>query len=238
MPKRVKSVRLSGNCLIGSPLLLALINPNSNQKTTAQMVEIARKVDARTNIVGLTARSAPRMILDAAALDASAPEVVAMAPALTRFDGVIVSAFGDPGVAGLAAGSAMPVVGIGAAAARAAAHRGLPFAVATTTPGLVARIDDLMQREGGHAPYLGCFVSEVDPLELMADPAALDAALMHQIHRAAGAGARQIIIGGGPLGDAAQRLAADAPVPLIQPIREAILSLATLRPAAPEPSVI
>jgi Asp/Glu/hydantoin racemase len=90
--------------------------------------------------------------------------------------------------------------------------------VATTTPALAARIDALMTTQNPSQPYLGCFLTEEEPEALMADAQALDTALLGAIRRAAASGAEQVIIGGGPLGEAALRLASQSPVPLIHPI--------------------
>ncbi len=200
-----------------------LMNPNHNAATTAAMCQIAATGLGQAP-APWTAPSGPDLIATPAAL-AAAAELVAHA-ALPRWpDGIIVSAFGDPGAARLARRAPCPVVGIGAAAARQAAQTGQPFAVATTTPALAAPIDALMTLHAGDTPYVGCFCADTDPAALMSDPAALDAALLTQIHRAHAAGAGCVIIGGGPLGAAAQRLRTAAPVALINPVLSAAQAL-------------
>lgn len=158
------------------------------------------------------------MIVTEAALDAAA-DIVGDA-GLPAARGVIVSAFGDPGREALARRLDCPVIGIGQAAALEARAAGC-FAVATTTPGLKRRIDTMMRSHAGDGAYLGCYLAKGDPLALMADPAALDAALLDACESAAADGAGVVIIGGGPLGQAADRLASRAPVPLVAPIRAA-----------------
>ena len=192
-----------------------LMNPNASAATTRAMLAIARRV--LPELQGWTAPEGPAMITDAAAL-ARAAALVAGAE-LPPVSGVIVSAFGDPGRAALAARLDCPVVGIGAEAAREAGRGGRRFAVVTTTPGLRAGIDALM------GDYMGCYITPQDPLALMGDAAALDAALLEQIKRAAADGAEAAIIGGGPLGEAADRLSARAPIALIAPIPAAAAAL-------------
>ncbi|ASP20232.1 Asp/Glu racemase [Antarctobacter heliothermus] len=193
-----------------------LMNPNANVATTEAMVQIACQI--LPDITGWTAPKGPQMIVDEAALTAAGQQVAEAQ--LPRVAGIIVSAFGDPGRAALAARMVCPVIGIGAASARAAGGR--CFAVATTTPNLSVPIDALMTPVGG---YLGCYLTQDDPLALMAHPARLDAALAGAVARAAEDGAEVIIIGGGPLGEAAERLSASSPVPLISPIRAACAEL-------------
>ncbi|MFD0981458.1 aspartate/glutamate racemase family protein [Tropicimonas aquimaris] len=197
-------------------MAITLMNPNSNRATTEAMCAIAARALPEPP-VGWTAPHGPSMITSQAALDAAAARVGAavLTPEPT---GIIVSAFGDPGAEEIARRYPCPVVGIGAAAARAAARSGTPFAVATTTPELQPAIDRLMQRNAASGLYAGCFLSRGDALALMADPEALDAALLEAVGLAVVSGARRVIIGGGPLGQAAERLRERAPVPLENPV--------------------
>ncbi|EBA09582.1 Asp/Glu racemase [Sagittula stellata E-37] len=197
------------------------MNPNSNAATTQAMVAIALQI--LPGVEGWTAPRGPGMIVTEEALAASAEEVAAAD--LPDAAGVIVAAFGDPGQAALAARLDCPVVGIGAAAAAEAGMGGRRFAVVTTTPGLERSVDGLMRAHAGAGRYVGCFLTQGDPLRLMEDADALDRALMAGIDRAAGQGAAVAIIGGGPLGEAAERLADHAAIPLIAPIRAAARAL-------------
>lgn len=204
--------------------MIVLMNPNSSVATTEAMVAIARRT--LPGIVGWTAPGGPPLLTTMQYL-AEAAERVAGAELPEGLRGVIVSAFGDPGRAALAARLGVPVVGIGQAAALAAAAGGRRFAVATHTPGLREGIDALMH---GHAPggFVGTFLTEGDPTELAADPARLDQALLSAMQRAYDAGAEAVIIGGGPLGEAAERLRPLAPCALIAPIPEAAARLKSL----------
>ena len=65
---------------------------------------------------------------------------------------------------------------------------GRSFAVVTTTPGLERSVDRLMRAHAGAGRYLGCFLTEGDPLRLMEDADMLDRALLEGIGRAAGQG--------------------------------------------------
>lgn len=193
-----------------------LMNPNSNAQTTRVMCAIAATA-LPIPPDGWTAPSGPPLISTPEDLARAARLVAAGAPG-PDLGAVIVSAFGDPGADGLQARLPCPVVGIGAASARAASAAGAAFAVATTTPALAPLIDSLMRAKGSAGRYLGCFLAQGDPLALMQNPEALDSALLDTIRRAAAAGAAHVIIGGGPLGAAAERLRPRAPVRLFNPI--------------------
>jgi Asp/Glu/hydantoin racemase len=205
------------------------MNPNANTATTQAMLRIAHEV--LPGLTGWTAPDGPEMIVDETALAESA-SLVSQAR-LPMAHGVIVSAFGDPGRDLLAARMQCPGIGIGAAAARAAGRHARNFAVTTTTPGLENAIDALMNKEQpDNSRYLGCFFAKGDTQQLMANETRLDAALLTAINRAADAGAEAVIIGGGPLGEAADRLVDHAPVPLIAPIRVASAELVAALNAA------
>ncbi len=197
-------------------MTVLVVNPNGSEAVTRAMVRAAAEI--LPQVEGATMEGLPAMLTTPEALAASAERVAQITPD-AAVQGVIVAAFGDPGRAALAGRLAVPVVGIGQSAALEARATAEPFAVATTTPALRDAIDTLMA-EGGPG-YLGSFITEGDPEALLGDVAALDAALLRAVEQAATAGARSVIIGGGPLGDAADRLGALAPVPLIHPLRAA-----------------
>jgi Asp/Glu/hydantoin racemase len=208
-----------------------LINPNSSVATTAMMVAIARSaaVDG-VEIDGATATRAPAMIVTPDALAAAAREVEEIAQAHQHAcDGIIVAAFGDPGLAGIKAAIKLPTVGIGESSMLAAAENGRRFGVATTTPLLAAKIDALPDTLGLRSRYTGSRFAEGDPQDLMRDPARLRAALAGAVEACiAQDGAEAVIIGGGPLGEAARELQPMFTVPVIAPIPSAVVRIIRL----------
>jgi len=200
------------------------VNPNSSAAATAAMLDIARTVAGpNLHIDDVTAGDGPGVITDPKALDHAADRVVALTPALTQADGVIVAGFGDPGLAGLRAAGLRVVTGLAEAGMAEAATDGWRFAVVTTTSDLVARIAQSAQALG-HAGFAGTWVTPGDPLPLMAHPERLAAALLAACRRACAEepGIRAIVIGGGPLALAARIISADAPVPLVEPLPAAV----------------
>lgn len=212
------------------PPPVLLMNPNSNAVTTLAMVTIAKRF--LPNIRGWTAPSGPAMLTTTEQL-ANAAKLLTEAKIPSDISGVIIAAFGDPGRVALAAKLNIPVVGIGQAAAIAAAKGKRHYCVVTHTPNLKTGIDALMQSSVPNSNYLGTFVTTGDPHVLSKDATQLDAALLAAIQRANAAGAEAIIIGGGPLAEAAERLKSHAPCALITPVPEAaqhMLSLLRVEP--------
>jgi Asp/Glu/hydantoin racemase len=189
------------------------------------MVGIASsELTGDTEVFGATATRAPAMIVDTDALAASGAEVADIAHRYEgACDGIIVAAFGDPGLAEIRARSAVPAVGIGEAAMWAAAKGNRRFGVATTTPALVETIAQLAAKLGLGSRFTGTRLTSGDPVALIADPQALLAGLVAAVRACIDEdGAEAVIIGGGPLAQAAHELQPLFGVPIIRPIAAAV----------------
>ena len=217
-------------------LVIALINPNTNTRTTAVMAGIARDVVVKSTptrnvtVTGYTADAGAGMILDMAALETASIAVAAIVDRLSkdekrRPDAIIVSAFGDPGLDYALAGFPCRAYGIGTESMRAAARATRRFAVATTTPGLQPGIDAIADRLGLASQYCGTFLTQSDPLKLAAEPLTQEAELEAAVQTAVETGgAEAVVVGGGPLAVAARALSKRMSCLLIEPIPEAMRS--------------
>ena len=204
---------------------LLLVNPNTNADTTALMVGIAQgAAPPGVTIEGATAAAGAPLILDAAMLATAGQAVQALIAQtdLTPFAGVIIAAFGDPGLAAVRALTPLPVTGIAEAAMAAAAAHGR-FAIATTTPLLAEAIGARAAAYGHGDAFAGTWLTEGDAGALMAEPGRLEAALEAAIRRAmAEAAPDAVIIGGGPLAAAAAALRPRLAVPILEPVPAAV----------------
>lgn len=207
---------------------ILLINPNTSERTTDMMVTIARvTLPAGFTVRGVTARNGPPMILTPDALAAAGDEVLAL---WQRYGegvaGVVVSAFGDPGLTALKGLANVPVTGICEASVLAAAQGGRRFGIATVTPDLVGPIEACVHGLGIGRAYTGTRLTREDPEALTADPARLEAALGQAVEACVALdGAQAVVIGGGPLGQAAIALSQRMSVPVIAPIPAAMRRL-------------
>jgi allantoin racemase len=204
---------------------IVLVNPNTNAATTALMTTIARAhVAAGLRMEGATAPAGAPLIVDEDQLRIAADVVARMAPSLADgVDGVIVAAFGDPGVEALRATLSVPVAGIAACAMGEAAAGGRRFAVVTTTPALKSAIAARAGSLGLGGQLASVRTTEGPPQALMADRQRLIAALERAARCAiAEDAAEAIIVGGGPLAAAAQELRSRLPCPVIEPIPAAV----------------
>lgn len=203
---------------------IALINPNSSPATLERMLAVARPLlPPGFELIGAVAERGPPMIVDEAGLEIAADEVVRMGTALApRCSGIVVAAFGGPGVERLRRVVDRPVLGIGDAAMRSAAARGR-FAVATTTPLLAASIERQAAAFAAVGQFIGVRLADGDPLELAADPALQLERLLEAVrHCFERDGADAVVIGGGPLSDSARALHAHYGERIVEPVPAAI----------------
>lgn len=209
-------------------LPILLINPNTSQATTAMMVAMAQDTAGTSaRIRGETATRGPSMITTPEALATAEARVIEIAVREAETcAGIIVAAFGDPGAAALKRRLAVPVVGICEAAMLEAATYGGRFAVATTTPALVARIAESAALLGLGDRYAGTWITDGDPAALVGDPQWLETALAGAVEACIrDGGASSVIIGGGPLSRAAAALSARFLVPIVAPVAAAVRAL-------------
>ena len=201
-----------------------LVNPNTSETTTATMLAIARAAaPPGTDIEAVTASFGSPLITNETALAVAAEAVVAaVGAAVGLFDGIVVSAFGDPGLETLRARRLCPVTGLAEAAMAEAGDGGRRFAVVTTTPDLVAAIDRRAEAYGHGARYVGTYVTSGDPAAITADPDAAATALADLCRAARRDGAEAVVVGGGPLARAARILASRVPMPVVEPIPAAM----------------
>jgi Asp/Glu/hydantoin racemase len=211
---------------------ILLINPNSSSATTAMMVKIAAgEAPAGCRVTGMTAAQGPSMIVNEDELNAAAAEVLKTWRAASgKWDGVIISAFGDPGIELVRMDTRVPVVGIAEASMREASEGRRRFGIATVTPELVSPINGRAEALGLRDLYTGIRLTQGDPRALAADPQALEEALARAVQRCIEEdGAEAVIVGGGPLGQAALALARRFDVPVIAPISAAMRLLCSRR---------
>jgi allantoin racemase len=205
---------------------ILLINPNSSRDTTAMMAGIAQGRGG-VSVTGVTATRSPPMIVTGEQLLAAADEVVEIGVReASKVDGIIISAFGDPGIERLRQRASVPVVGLCEASMIEASAGGRRFGIATVTPQLVVPIEQRARDLGLMHLYTGTRLTSGDPVKLAANSRDLEQALATAVAQCFEEDhAEAVIIGGGPLGQAAEGLARSFKQPIIAPIPAAIRRL-------------
>ena len=208
---------------------IALLNPNTDIRCTQLMLrsaQAARPPDM--SVEGRTVSRGTAFIADEAGLELATAVTVPFGQDLAAegFDGLVIAGFSDPGLRSLRGLLSIPVVGIAEAGIKEAGSQGgrrRRYSIVAITPALEAN-----QRRSaagyGHGPNLASVrFTEGELNALMADPAALEAALQAACELAIRRdGAEAIVIGGGTLANAANAIAPRMAVPVIEPVAAAI----------------
>ena len=135
---------------------LALVNPNTSEQHTTEMVTAASAVlpdDAE--LTALTAPRGPSSIETAAEEVIAAAEVLELVATNRDVDAYLIACFSDPAVEPARELTDAPVVGIGEAAYRAALMLARRFAVITTLARGIPDIEDGMVRLGVREACVG-----------------------------------------------------------------------------------
>ncbi|MFE5297628.1 aspartate/glutamate racemase family protein [Streptomyces sp. NPDC056632] len=164
--------------------------------------------------------------------DPGVPELRGRGLGRTTGDTTAYDAGAGPGPLGPRAATTpvpVPVVGIGEAALAEAAADGRRFGIATTTPRLAGSIAAHVERLGLAPSYTGTRFTAGAPERLAARPesllAALEAAVRACVVRD---GAEAVVIGGGPLGEAAEVLRSRLAVAVVAPVPAACRRIARM----------
>jgi len=216
------------------------VNPNTSVDSTIAMVEIAQIVADPWTVTGLTARSGAAFIDTPAKLEEAALAVETLATGQEGIPcaGILIAAFGDPGIEALRRQLPFPVCGIGEASLRAAGTRGRSLAIVTTTPKLETSLWRQVEQAGLAGQCKAVLFTDA-PMHELATEDALKVALMDTCERVlARHSVDVVVIAGGPLARAARAFAHLMPVPVIDPVtagvRQLIDTLERKRnPAAP-----
>ena len=209
------------------PYRIALLNPNTSVISTELMLRSARRgLPPMVRVDGRTVPHGHAFISTPAALAEAAEGIVGPALAAVQgegFDALIVAGFGDPGLTALRAQLEVPVTGLAEAAILEAAQGGRRYAIVTVTPDLDASLRAAARTWAPAAPLVAIRYTTGPLGDVMHTPQSLEAALLAACRMAVEIDhAEAIVIGGGPLAQAAQALAVQLSVPVIDPVAAAV----------------
>lgn len=206
------------------PPKIALLNPNTNKRTTDFMTGIANSIyPHQPSFEGHTMLLGPSIVTDEPALASAANQIVTIGENLARHGvgGILISGFGDPGLAELRQLVGIPVTGIAEAGMRAAAADGRRFSIITTTPALHSSIERTAAHYGYGSELASIRITDGEPMQTMSDPNNMTQLLLEVARNCIQRdGAQALLIGGGPLAIAAKTIEQAIDVPIIEPVTE------------------
>lgn len=215
---------------------LLLLNPNTTQAMTDQMVQVARTVaDPETELIPVTAtRGVPYIASRAEAQLAGAEVLEMLANEASNCDAAIIAAFGDPGLVAVRELFDFPIVGMAEAAVMNAALLGQRFSVVTFSPHLARWYEDCVALTGLSARFTGVRCPDVAPDALGNVAETLRGDLIKLAMQATRKDrADVVILGGAPLAGLAARIAHETPGVLVDPVAAATVQAQALVRLAP-----
>lgn len=195
---------------------LLIANPNTSAHITEMMLAPARRLaGAKAEVIGATAPFGSPALETEQDLRTAKDAVLAMLWGNRDCDGVLIAAFGDPGLALLRSSSRFPIEGLGEAGLLAAGANGRRFAIVTLGPAMrgsiLAKVESLRLTEQlSGLDFLDCSV-----LDLANDPQRYREDILRHVDRAAEQdGAEAVLLAGAPFSGLAQDIAANTSIPV------------------------
>jgi Asp/Glu/hydantoin racemase len=170
-----------------------------------------RRAPPDCEIVTRSVGAGPEALRNAADLAVAAQEVLAVARTATGLDGLVIAAFGDPGLVAARQAAPFPVVGLGASGLHAAAGHGR-FAILTLGPQMDGPLRARLHGLGLAAQLAGLRYLDADIPGVAADPDRFLPAIAEEARRAAADGAHALLLGGAPFAGLGVRVASCIPV--------------------------
>jgi len=198
----------------GETLRILLINPNVSADMTASMAATARHhLPQGASLASETGRFGAKVIASRAAFAiAEHAALEAFAVHADATDGVLVSCFGDPGLAALREVAGVPVTGLLEASVKRAGRIGTPFGIVTAGAAWEAMLAERIAPMAEAPLFRGTAVIAGTGLDIRRDPDSALGAIGEAANQLVAMGARTIILGGGAMAGLADRLALRADV--------------------------
>lgn len=204
---------------------LLLVNPNATAAITDAMAGEARLAcSPDTEVVAVTAAFGTLYIENRVEVAiASHALVETLAEHAGGCDAVVVSAFGDPGLAAAKELLDVPVVGIAEAAMHVACMVAGRYSIVCMTPRLRTWYEEVAREHDMDARLASVRSVAAPPADVTRARDQLAGAVGEQALRAVESdGAEAIVVGGGPLAGVAGIIAPDLPVPVIDGVHAGV----------------
>lgn len=161
---------------------LLIANPNTSCSVTDRLVAVAQRLAGpRAEIIGATAPFGATALETTRDIEIAKLAVLAMAGAHEEVDGILVAAFGDPGLSTLRAVRRVPVQGLGEAGLLAAAQAGKRFAILTLGPSLKTAIEEKVRTLSLSSRLAAIRFLDCGVLDLAAEPARYHDDILHNV---------------------------------------------------------
>lgn len=203
---------------------ILIINPNATSSMTGEILAAGKRVASPgTELAALTAAQGPEAIESYVDEAFAAVEVMKLIASHRGFDGYVIACANDPGLSGARELTAAPVIGIGEAAFLQACLLAPTFAVLTTLKRAEQQVWHQLDAYGLRNRCVAVLATEVPVLATAAGGDAFLEAMRVGGRKAADEhGAEAIVLGCAGMVEAAQRLAKELTMPVIDGVAAAV----------------
>ena len=204
---------------------LLVLNPNATASITALIDAQAREAaGAGTTVLSDQPHWGASSIETAVDSHVATLAMLELLGTVPPHDGVLVSAFSDPGIAALREVIDVPVVGIGEAGIVEAASHG-SFAILTVARSSVGLVDRMVADNGLEDACVGVHAAPVSVLDAASPERVRDAMVAAAHEVVAATRPSSICVGGGPLGVHAAAVAAAVGLPVVNAVHAGVRAL-------------
>ncbi|MGY6536977.1 MAG: aspartate/glutamate racemase family protein [Pararhodobacter sp.] len=196
-----------------------VLNPNTSPRVTALLRRAALNVaHPDCTVVVQSVAAGPAALRTASDLENAEREVLAVVRSQNELDGLVIAAFGDPGLEKAQAAARFSVVGLGMSGIMAAAARGR-FVILTLGPQMDTPLRARVAQLGCADRLIGIRYLQADIPDVADKPERFLPEIEAEAQAAAAAGAQVLLLGGAPFAGLCDLVR--APIPVVDGLREA-----------------
>lgn len=198
---------------------IMVLNPNTSSRITDLLRRAALKVaPPDCTVVARSVAAGPAALREAADLAFAEREVLSVVRTQTDLDGLVIAAFGDPGLEKAQASAGFPVVGLGASGLTAAAALG-QFVILTLGPQMDKHLRTRVSQLSLASHLIGIRFLQADIPDVAEAPERFLTEIKAQAEVAAAEGAQALLLGGAPFTGLGHLVR--APIPVIDGLKAA-----------------
>ncbi len=198
---------------------IMVLNPNTSSRITELLRRAALEVaPPDCTVVVRSVAAGPAALRDVADLAFAEREVLTVVRSQTDLDGLVIAAFGDPGLEKAQAAAGFSVVGLGTSGITAAAAHGL-FAILTLGAQMDTHLRERVSRLGLAGHLIGIRFLQADIPDVAEAPERFLSEIEAEAQIAAAAGAKALLLGGAPFTGLSDLVR--APIPVIDGLKAA-----------------
>lgn len=213
---------------------IMVLNPNTSSRITDLLRRAALRV-ARPDcaVVVQSVAAGPAALRNAADLACAEREVLAVVSKQNDLDGLVIAAFGDPGLEKAQAAARFAVAGLGMSGIKAAAAKGR-FMILTLGPQMDALLRARVAQLGCADHLIGIRYLRADIPDVAEKPERFLPEIEAEAQAAAAEGAQALLLGGAPFSGLCHLVR--APLPVVDGLQEALDQLAARERRHPDAS--